>query len=97
MTNDRKTPRDLDEIDRDLDELLAGCAGTSRHDQAIVAISFCIDEDLDTASLIAGVLRGREFNRRHLMILLHRLEGNDPARHYWQSDEAGHYRNLTSA
>lgn len=96
MTNDRNPPRDMDEIYRELDELLAGCAGTSLHDQATVGISFCIDERIDTGPQIIGLLRRAGFNARHIGKTLHDLSGADPARHRWQRDEAGHYRHLPS-
>lgn len=96
MTIDRNPPRDMDAIYRDLDELLAGCAGTSLHDQAIVGISFCIDERIDTGPQIIGMLKRKDFKGRHIGKLLHDLSGADPARHRWHRDGAGHYHLLPS-
>lgn len=94
MTNPNHSPRPMNEIFRDLAGLLEGCAGTNRHDQAIVAITFCIDEGITTGQQIIGVLRHMGFNARHVGKLLHDLSGNDPARHFWHRDAEGHYRNL---
>lgn len=97
MINDRKTPRDINDIYRDLDELLANCAGTNLHDQVIVGIHFCIDEGIDLGSQIIGVLRRKGFNPRHIGKLLHDFSGSNPARHRWQRGEDDRYRNLPEA
>lgn len=97
MANDHNAPADMDEFYHDLRELLDACAGTSRHDQAKVGISYCIDQGLDTGPRIIGALRWVGFKPRHIGAILHANSGSDPARHYWQRDDAGHYRNLPSA
>lgn len=94
MTKTDDLPRPMNDIFRDLDGLLEGCAGTSRHDQAIVAITFCIDEGITLGQQIIGVLRRKDFNPRHVGKLLHDLSGDDIARHFWHRDAEGHYRNL---
>ena len=97
MTNDRHTPRDMNDIYRDLDELLASCAGANLHDQAIVGINFCIDEGIDLGAQIIGALRRKGFNPRHIGKLLHDLSGSNPARHRWQRGDDDRYRNLPDA
>lgn len=97
MTNDRNTPLDMGEFFYDLRELLDASAEASRHDQAIVGISFCIDHGIDTGPQIIGVMRQMGFNHRHIGAVLHSFSGASPIRYYWQRDEAGHYRNLPQA
>ena len=92
MTIEINSTRDIDAIYRDLGTLLEGCEGTSRHDQAIAAISFCIDEGINTGPQIIGMLKRKEFNPRHIGLLLHDLAGSDPARHFWWRDGDGVYR-----
>lgn len=94
MTNPDHFPRPMNDIFRDLDGLLEDCAGTNRHDQAIVAITFCIDEGINLGEQIIGVLRRKGFNPRHVGKLLHDHSGDDSARHFWHRDAEGHYRNL---
>lgn len=94
MTTSDHSLRPMNDIFRDLQGLLKGCEGTSKHDQAIVAITFCIDEGITVAQQIIGVLRRMGFNPRHVGKLLHDLSGNDPARHFWHRDAEGHYRTL---
>lgn len=93
MSEDRNPPRDMAAIYHDLDRLLENCAGTSRHDQAIVGINFCIDEGIDTGPQIIGVLKRKDFKSRHVGKLLFDLTGDDPARHLWFKDAEGRYRN----
>lgn len=94
MTDDCNPPLDMREFFYDLRELLDACADASRHDQAKVGISFCIDHGIDTGPEIIGVMRQMGFNNRHIGAVLHAFSGASPARHYWQRDEARHYRNL---
>ena len=97
MINDRNSPRPVNDIYRDLRELLDACAGTNLHDQAMVGISFCIDEGIDQGPQIIGALRRMGFNPRHIGKLLHDLAGSNPARHRWQRGKDDRYRNLPSA
>lgn len=97
MTNDPKTLRPVNDIFRDLRELLDSCADANRHDQAIVGINFCIDEGIDLGSQIIGFLRRVGFNPRHIGKLLHDLSGNNPARHRWQRGDDDRYRILPDA
>lgn len=94
MTNDREMPCDIDEFFLGLRELLDACAGTSRHDQAIVGIHYCIDKGWDTGSQIIGSMKRMGFNGRHIGAVLHAFSGSNPARHYWLRGEDGRYRNL---
>jgi hypothetical protein len=92
MTIDHQPHRDLDALYHDLDDLIAACEGANRHDQAIAAISFCIDEGINTGPQIIGMLKRRKFNSRHIGLLLHDLASSDPARHFWWRDGDGVYR-----
>lgn len=67
-------------------------SGSNRNDQAIVAITVCITEKLDTAKRIYEVAARLGFNTRHIAMILKRDTGGNPELHRWQRDDAGHYR-----
>lgn len=69
-------------------------SGTNKNDQAIVAITVCIGERIDTIKAICEVMARLGFDTRHVAAILKFSAGCDPARHLWSKDEAGHYHLL---
>lgn len=65
--------------------------GTNRHDQAIVAITACIEEGLNTRAGIIAEMRQLGFDPRHVAITLNGGSGVDPRSHRWRRDAAGQY------
>ena len=70
-------------------------SGTDRNHQAIVAITVCIGERVDTLKAICEVMARLGFKTSHVAAILKTSTGSDPARHYWSKNEAGHYHLLT--
>ena len=77
-------------IDRDLDALLAALEG-NKYDRAILAICLCIEHEINTGPGIIAALKSRDFNSRYIGLLLHKLSGPDPARHFWLRHDSGAY------
>lgn len=69
--------------------------GPNKNDQAIVAISVCIGERVNTIKAICEVMARLGFKTGHVAAILKSSAGSDPARHHWSRDEAGHYHLLT--
>jgi hypothetical protein len=65
--------------------------GSNKHDRAIVAINFCIDARVDTASLLRGYLRNVGFHTGHITKLLELDTGDAPEGNHWKRDRAGRY------
>jgi hypothetical protein len=70
-------------------------SGTDRNHQAIVAITVCIGERVDTLKAICEVMARLGFKTSHVAAILKTSTGSDPARHHWSKNEAGHYHLLT--
>jgi hypothetical protein len=77
-----------------LQQLVAD-SGPNKNDQAIVVISACIGERVDTIKAICEVMARLGFDTRHAAAILKTSAGTDTARHRWSKDEAGHYHLLT--
>lgn len=72
--------------------LLDACgSAANQHDRAIVGITACIDEGIDTRPRIIGVMQHLGFDRRHIALILNEGTGGDVNRHRWQRKEEGHY------
>lgn len=65
--------------------------GVNKHDRAIILISACIDEGVNTRSRIGKVLAHIGLDRAHVMIVLNGDTGSDPNRQRWSRDERGVY------
>lgn len=76
-----------------LRQLLSEC-GPNRNHKAIVAITACISERIDTAKAIFEVAARLGLNTRHVAIILRAERGTNPARHRWRREESGRYRLL---
>jgi hypothetical protein len=74
-----------------LRQLKAAC-GPNKHDLAIVLVSACILEGLDTRARIVGALRKLGLNYRHVAIILEDGTGDNPQQHRWQRDTEDRYR-----
>ena len=70
-------------------------SGSNKNDQAIVAITVCIGERVNTLSAICETLARLEFNTRHVAMIIRKSAGSDPARHRWGKDGTGRYHLLT--
>lgn len=73
---------------------LVADSGSNKNDQAIVAITACIGERINTTKAICEVLARLGLNTRHVAAILKHSAGLDPARHRWSRDETGHYHLL---
>ena len=82
-------PQDRTAIYRALDGLLASLEGTSRHDQAILAINLCIEFGINTRSRIIGVLTRKDFTRGHIAQLLNENTGANLNGNHWFADAGG--------
>ena len=80
-------------IANELKSLLLEC-GTNKRDHAIIGIIECINAGVVTRRAIVDTLSLAGLNPKHVHIVLKGGTGSDPARHRWQRDEAGVYRNL---
>jgi hypothetical protein len=63
----------------------------NKHDLAIILISACIEEGFTRGNRITGTLKHLGLNRQHAGKTLADGTGDDPDRHYWRKDSAGHY------
>ena len=63
----------------------------NKHDLAIVLISACIDEGLDTRPRIVGALRSLGLDYRHVAITLKQGTGVSPTLHRWHRDAEGRH------
>lgn len=77
----------------DLRELLDD-SGPNKHDQAIVIITACLAERVNTSRAIFAVTTELGFNQRHVSIVLHGHLGTDPRRHRWSKGDDGRYHLL---
>ena len=82
-------PNDRAAFYRALDALLEALEGTSRHDQAILAISLCIEHGIDTRSRIIGALKRKDFTPGHIVHLLNDNTGGDAEGNHWFLDPEG--------
>lgn len=73
---------------------LVADSGTNKNDQAIVAITVCIDQRVDTIKAICEVMARLGFKTSHVATILKYGAGSDPARHRWSKSETGHYHLL---
>jgi hypothetical protein len=89
MISNTNATQNHDAIYEALDSLLQGLRGTSRHAQAIVAISLCIDHGLNTLPRIIGVLQKKGFSRGHIANLIKDGVGTDPESNHWFRDAEG--------
>ena len=72
--------------------LLEDCGpGISKHDLAIILITACIDEGLNTRPRIVGALKSLGFNSRHVAIVLKYETGDNPESKRWQVRKEGVY------
>lgn len=76
--------------DANLDALLKALEG-NKYDKAILAIGLCIEHGIDTGRGIIAALQSRGFNSKYLGLLLDKLSGPDPARHFWLRHDSGAY------
>lgn len=65
--------------------------GSNKHDLAIVLISACLDEGVNTKTSIIGVLTAVGFNPKHVAIVLKNETGNNPASSRWRIDDEGRH------
>ncbi len=70
-------------------------SGPNKNDQAIVVITACIGERVDTMNAICEVMARLGFKTSHVAAILKTSAGSDPARHRWSKSETGHYHLLT--
>lgn len=66
-------------------------SGANKHDRAIVAISACIMEGIDTGPRIIDTLEQLGFKGSHVGITLNRETGINPERSRWSRDAEGRY------
>ena len=67
---------------------------SNKHDRALVLISACIAEGIDTRPRILGALHLLGFNRGHGAILLREGTGTSPDAHRWRKAADGRYKTL---
>lgn len=73
-----------------LRDLVTHCGnGSNKHDVAIVLITACIQEGVDTGPRIIATLKHLSFNPRHIAILLKKGTGRDRDAHRWSRAEDG--------
>jgi hypothetical protein len=82
------TPPDL--ADR-IRELAAACAPSNRNDQALVAITMCIAEGIDTRDHIVASLLKAGFRAGHAAAILDDCEGAFAESHHWRLGADGRY------
>lgn len=89
---DDRSKADTNALFKRLRKLMENCGpDSSKHDLALVGISACIVESIDTRPRIIGVLRTLGLHPQHVAIILNDGTGNDPQRHRWQRDAEGRY------
>ena len=63
----------------------------NKHDLAIVLITACISEGVNTGPKIIGVLTHLGFNNKHVAMILKAEAGTNPELHRWRKTQDGHY------
>lgn len=92
---ERMGPEEWDEFIEALQVINDACGPeANKHDRAIVLISFCIDNGIDTIGHIINVLKRFGFHQGHIGSLLKDLSGHNAEVYWWSRDSAGRYRNL---
>ncbi|MCK8457894.1 hypothetical protein [Sphingomonas faeni] len=76
-----------------LRQLVADC-GPNKNDQAIVAITVCIGERIDTTKAICEVLARLGFDTRHVAMMLIKNSAASPGPARWRKDGDGHHHLL---
>jgi hypothetical protein len=66
-----------------LGELSRTCGAANKNELAIVLISACIIDGVNTMPRIIGVLKRFGLTRQHIAITLNREAGPDHVRHHW--------------
>lgn len=88
----RWSPQQKDRFLHDLQHFVDSLPSASnKHDRAIVAINFCIDARVDTASLLRSYLKLVGFKTGHISSLLKYGTGDMPDGNHWKCDKAGRY------
>ena len=82
---DNWTEAERDALFSELRSLQAQC-GSSKYDQAFALITACIDQGINTAGHIIGVLKTLGFDRRHIGSMLTKGKKS-----YWQRNSDGRY------
>ncbi|WP_271299193.1 hypothetical protein [Sphingomonas sp. CV7422] len=70
-------------------------AGPSKHDRATVFIIAAITEGINTGPAIRELGGQLGLDPSHVAIILHRLAGDNPERHWWRRGSNGAYSLLT--
>jgi len=70
---------------------LVADSGPNKNDQAIVAITVCIGERVDTTGAICETLGRLGFKTSHAAAILKSNTGANSAGYRWSRDEAGHH------
>ena len=82
-----------DALFRDLRHLKAACgAKANKNDVAVILITACLDHGLNFRARIVGALTRVGLNELHVVNILNRETGDDPATSRWSRDGADRYR-----
>lgn len=94
---ERWSSQQKDRFRLELDHMLRGLpAGTKQIDQAIIAITACIDAGVDTEKAIIRMLYRVGFEGGRVAKLLEHNTGPYPKGNHWKRDRAGRYFNHPS-
>lgn len=88
----------LTELFARIDDAIDACGpGINRHDEAVLAITMCIGDGIDTKAGIISVLATYGFEGGHIAIMLDDRKGPFRNSEHWKVDASGRYHLIDTA